>query len=686
MARSSKKRPQATPQPGEGPLIEESLDGGNASTPSFWNARRVFLGLVLLTVIQLTLCVTSLVEENPTIDEVVHLPAGITYWQTGRFGLYHHNPPLFKLVAALPVLAMGGVEVPYEHPSWTNDPQNKAVFAHEFQKLNAREYLEIFSRARLVMPLFAVLGGLAIFWWSRALYGTGAGFLSLALWVFCPNILAHARLITSDVPSASLAVCSTFLFWRYLRKPTWFRAILAGLFLGVAELTKFSLILFYGFWPILALLYWMFGSREHLRAIRPSQIIAHAFTLVFLSVLVIDMGYGFEGVGTPLGRLEFISQSLTRPVVPGDLRPSSPDPLLDRVYQHRVNRFRGTWLGQLPIPVPMHYLLGFDDQKFEAEGVPARYFNPDAPEHQVMGYPVYLDGELRDKSWWYYYLLTLVYKVPEGTWLLFGASMLVLFASARKRESGIDEVAVLAFPAILIFVMSVFTNINLGLRYVLPSFPFLFVSMGKLVPWASEVRGLVPRRLAFGLLGSGLLATVAATGSIAPHYLSYFNWVSGGPSRGSKHLIDSNLDWGQDLVGLQRWLRKHAPGESVGLAYFGQINPNVFLFRPAEGFSWFLPPPRLDSMSPEELPPRYRGKLEGYAFQPGLYAVSASLLQGLKWRVYENELPRWFPRSAEWHAFSYFKDLEPIDQVGNSILIYRISPEQARELSQLWAR
>ncbi|WP_074306598.1 ArnT family glycosyltransferase [Singulisphaera sp. GP187] len=679
MSRRLKQRPLA---PVNEPVSTPSLTPTPPAGESFWNRRRLVLAVVLLLVVHLTLAVRSLVEENPTIDEVIHLPAGITYWQTGKFGLYHHNPPLIKLVAALPVLALGAVEVPFNDPSWRNEPQNKAVFAHLFQSDNARQYFELFARARLVMPLFSVLGGLVIFLWSKRLYGPGGGLLSLALWLLCPNILAHCRLVTTDVGSASLGVLATFVFWHSLQQPTWWRTVLAGICLGLAQLSKFSMVLLYGLWPLLGFLHLFTGADDESLTRRVGRSLGKGLLILGLSVVVINVGYGFEGVGIPLGQHEFLSQSLTRPVPPGMWRPPSADPLINALHQRRVNRFRGTWLENLPVPFPKHYVLGFDDQKFEAEGVPANLFNPQIESDEVEGYPVYLNGEVRQKSWWYYYLLTLVYKVPEGTWALFLASVVILVASPRSRASWFDEITVLALPVIVILVMSVLTNINLGLRYVLASFPFVFISIGKVVPWATGLNDRVRRRAAETFLGVALAATLAATLVITPHYLAYFNWVSGGASNGSSHLIDSNIDWGQDLVGLRRWLQMHAPDEPVGLAYFGQINPNIFLFRSEGGFPWFLPPPRPGTIRDDELPPRYRKQgLEGLKFQPGLYAVSATLLQGLPWRVYDDELPRWLPRSVWAGGFTYFKELKPIDQIGHSILLYRVTPAQAEMLS-----
>jgi hypothetical protein len=649
-----------------------------------------------LLTLHVTLAVLSLTRENPTVDEVVHLPAGITYWQKGTFRLYPHNPPLVKLVAALPVLAMSPA-LPYGEDSWRVDPPNKAAFAHEFMRDNAENYFALFARARLLMPVFSVVGGLVVFIWSKSLYGPAGGLLSLVLWALCPNILAHTRLVTTDLGATSFGALATFLFWRYLKRPTWRRAVAAGILLGLAQLTKFSLLVLYGLWPVLAV-FRLATSGDWRRLALPMTL--HALLVLALSVLVIDVGYAFEGVGIPLGDYEFTCQTLTRPVPPGVQRPRHHDPLLDGAYHYRINRFRGTWLGRLPVPLPRYYLLGFDYQKIEAEGIPNRFFlfheggeaqvrEAGAAAGELMGYPVYLDGELRQSSWWYYYLLTLVYKVPEGTWVLVLASLAVLALSPRSRASRFDEFAVLAVPAFVLFVMSVFTNINLGLRYVLPIFPYVYVSVGKLAPWALGLPTAAARRAAGAFIGACLAATATSTALIHPHYLAYFNAVSGGPDRGAEHLIDSNIDWGQDLVNLRDWLRQNAPGERVGLAYFGQIHPKIFDAR-GEGFAWYLPPPTPGTM--RVLPARLQADPEAWKLRPGLYAVSASLVKGLPWRVYDSPWEflgkrygtGWGGWQAWIDAFGYFRRLEPVHKIGYSIWIYRLTSEQAARLNRIW--
>ena len=152
-----------------------------------------------------------------------------------------------------------------------------------------------------------------------------------------------------------------------------------------------------------------------------------------MSILTIDVGYLFEGVGIPLGEFEFGSRTLTRPVPPGTSRPRSENQLLDVAWQFRINRFRGTWLGGLPTPLPEHYLLGFDEQKIETEGIPHAILRgairdrprideerrvPRDRRRDEAGYTVYLNGELRETGWWNYYSLRCSTRCPRapGSW------------------------------------------------------------------------------------------------------------------------------------------------------------------------------------------------------------------------------------------------------------------------------
>ncbi len=654
----------------------------------------IALAVVALLTLHYAMAARSLLLENPTVDEVVHLPAGVTYWQQGTFRLYHHNPPLIKLVAALPVvLSKPEIDPLYQSLIWRSTDPSPPTFSQVFARMNASRYFELFKLARLMMPLFSIIGGMAVFAWSRRLYGPWGGLLSLALWVFCPNVLAHARLVTSDLGATALGVAATYLFWRYLQEPTGKRAGLAGLALGIAQLSKFSMLLLLGAWPVMWLLRLALATPAAKRLGVTIRAIPHALLILAICVIVIDLGFLLEGVGRPLGEFEFGSRTLTRPAIPGEARPRSKNPLLDITWQFRVNWFRGGVLGRLPSPLPAHYLLGFDEQKIETEGVPIRYSRavqtdtvaavlaqPQTDNEPMEGYAVYLDGELKRNGWWSYYPLALVYKVPEGTLALVALSLLVLLTTHRLPEGWADEITLLLIPAVILVSMTLFTDINLGLRYVLPIFPYLLVGVGKLAPWIAAA-SRIERPIRGAVAGVCLAGTIAASAWVAPHYLAYFNWVSGGPDRVPAHLIDSNLDWGQDLVLLRDWWEKTIPNEPLGLAYFGQINPSIFKLR-GQPFNWFLPPGRPGSIRPLSQKPAPGLIGPPKKLQPGYYAISATLLYGLPWRLYDPANPDTVPEawSPAWNAalpdaFGYFRTyFTPIGPpIGHSIYIYHLT-------------
>jgi hypothetical protein len=364
-------------------------------------------------------------------------------------------------------------------------------------------------------------------------------------------------------------------------------------------------------------------------------------------------------------------------------------------------------LGRIRVPLPEHYLLGFDEQKIETEGVPLRYFaaarkakntgngavvdmerrTPQTDRDAKGAYSVYLNGEMRTTGWGTYYLQALLYKVPEGTWLLVASSLAVLFASHHSRLAWFDELAPWAMPVVILLTMSLLTDINLGLRYVLAILPYVFISTGKVVPWCSSL-GKPWRWVAGGFIGGSLGLTIAASAWIHPSYLAYFNWASGGPDRIPPRLIDSNLDWGQDLVALQRWWRDNIPDQPIGLAYFGQINPSIFAMR-GEPFRWFLPPARAGTIS--RMPGASDPRLEGPApkLTPGYYAVSATLLYGLPWRLYDPMDPRivpaaWAPvwNAHGFHAYGYFRRFTPIKRIGHSFYVYRLTQEDIAQAAR----
>ena len=602
-------------------------------------ATRTLLVVSGLLVLHVALLVHSARVNFATVDEVGHLAAGISHWQTGTYSMYRVNPPLARMLAVLPVLAASpdtGNVAPSDIPVLRNEWTSGMAFADD----NAGRYCHLIWLSRLAGVGWSVLGGLLVFFWARELYGVTAGCLALGMWCLSPTILAFAPLLTPDVPATVAGLAATYAFWHYLRSPSWSWACLSGLLLGVAQLTKFTLLLLYGVWPLLWLHFWLSNRNGSTRpGQRPGTHVAQGLWIVLVSLLVINLGYEFRGSFRRLGDFPFVSETLSGQSFRGMttfLEPSSG------------NRFRNTWLGSVPVPVPDDFLRGIDVQRRDFERLRQLTCS-------------YRAGEWRASGWWYYYLYALAVKVPLGIWVLVLWSFLTLSghpSSGRWR----DEVT-LWLPALAVLILvSSQTEFNHHMRYVLPMFPFVLISTGKLAYF------LRPQRWRSGLVVLALLGW-AATSSLRvyPHSLSYFNELAGGPDRGHDHLVDSNIDWGQDLLFLKHWLDEHPEARPLGLAYFNIVDPRIV------GIEFTLPP-----FGPTAGLPADEAAGLRLGPQPGYYAVSVNYLRGSSFiKAPNGKGERTRPPL---HAYAYFRQFTPIARAGYSIYVYHLTVADANRV------
>lgn len=531
-------------------------------------ARRV---VVALLAAHTTLLAYSAYVHSPTLDEPGHLVAGLSHWEFGRFELYRVNPPLVRMVAALPVMAIG-----YE-ADWSGfyeGPGARPVFGmgEDFIAANGERSFFLFMIARWACIPFSWLGAIVCYLWARDLYGRLAGLMACTLWCFEPNILAHASLITPDAHATALGLVACYTFWRWLRKPTWAQAALTGVVLGLAELSKTTLILLYPLWPLI----WLFYRWPQRRGMAARDWLREAGMLALrmaIGLYILNLGYGFEGSFKSLGEYRFVSELFT---AGKDAESISDSPDIEDKVQNSTNRVTENYLNALPVPLPANYLLGIDIQQKTFESYD-RHF--------------YLRGEWSDEGWWYYYLYAAVIKVPLGIWGIGAFCLTTTLTTRRSNGAGYglwrDEF-VLLLPAVTIFVtVSAKTGNNEHFRYVLPAFPFIFCFLGKIAgkyltpaeQYRYSLRDVRPRRRPFAhqiflalKLPPVLLCTwsLASTVWIYPHCLSYFNEAVGGPLRGAEHLLGSNLDWGQDLLYL---LRRIGPSPSA-ISYYGFYKPH----------------------------------------------------------------------------------------------------------------
>ena len=370
--------------------------------------------------------------------------------------------------------------------------------------------------ARWACIPFSLLGAWVCMRWAESLYGSAAGSFALVMWCVTPYLLGYGATVTADAQAAAVGVAAAFCYWKCLNSNTWLATVVAGAVLGAAVLCKFTLLVLYPLLPLLWAVNWR-DAGGGWRSLCGQGV--KVGSVIVISILVVNAGYLFDATCRPLGDYRFQSRLFTGSDVPEQLG-----------WDER-NRFIGTWLERVPVPLPADLLEGMDTQRCDFE----------------RGLPSYLGGEWAENGWWYYYLYALALKIPLGTWGLALLAIAVPFLPCRYTSSFRDEVLLLAPGLALVVFVSSQSGFSVHSRYIIPALPFFLIWLSKSVQ-ILEMRCRDWRCQVFSFLFVVCFAWSAASSLwVYPHSLSYFNELVAGPDRGGKYLMDSNVDWGQDL-------------------------------------------------------------------------------------------------------------------------------------------
>ena len=509
-------------------------------------------------------------RHSPCVVEVASVAAGVRHWHGGGYGLFSVNPPLPRMVAALPVV-LAGPKSDWSKVARPAMDRPEFAVGRDFLKANGTRSVTLFFLARWACIPFSLLGACVCYCWASELFGPVPAITALSLWCFSPNIVAHGQLVSADLAATSLGVFACYLFWRWMKNPKWCLAIATGISFGLAELAKMTWGVLFFVLPAWWLVWRLFPCGRSLRP--PWYRHAGQLGVVLLSgVCLINLGYQFEGSLKKLSDYQFVSRLF-----------SGSETIATRPHE-RGNRFSNAWLGNVRIPLPENYLKGVDLQRSDFE----------------RGAMSYLRGEWRKGGWWYYYLYALAIKVPLGTWGLLLLAGAVALCHRTYLAGCRDELFLLTPLVVVLALVSSQTGFNHHVRYVLPILPFVFISASR-VASAVDLQHWTVASVAILALASSITSSLW----VYPHSLSYFNELAGGPAGGPARLgtgyVDSSFDWGQDLLYLRRWLDAHPEAQPLGLASKVEYDPRVCCIPKADRPSWV----------PE----------------PGWYAVSASLLR-----------------------------------------------------------
>jgi len=421
---------------------------------------------------------------------------------------------------------------------------------------------------RMVLALGVALGA-GIYLWSLRLYGPGGALISLALACVCPNLLAHARLVTSDVPTALAFLAAIGAAAAAQATPSVLRVTAAGVAAGLLFLCKATSLLFV---PMLALLAaWQIAAPPAQdRGARAVRTLAASGALLALGFALVWAAHGlaFRTPSAAAAPLDWTRVDAAPGALPSSLRLARDGHWLPETWLHGVGYAWATTRDRV----------------------------------------AFAAGHISNDGWWWYFPYTVAVKTPLGTLALFA---LAAAAGVRARMRGARS----AGSAPLWILLGVYgaasmaSSVNIGIRHLLPMLAPALILSGAAVRWCDTRAG----RAAVALC---LVAAAAESFAVWPHHLSFVNLAFGGPAAGYRRLVDSNLDWGQDLPALAAHLgRLRAQGdtEPCYLAWFGSALPE------RHGVACARLPGFFDAAP----------LLRAHELGPGLYYLSATMLQGV---------------------------------------------------------
>ena len=392
----------------------------------FVSLRQQILPLLLLTVFTL-LTVSSMYRMSITGDEVTHLPAGYTYVKTGDFRLNMQHPPLIKALAGIPLLALD-LKPLAGNPLW--EQAREWMFGRDFLVNNDESLSRIVFLARLPMVGVALLMGAVLFLWAKELWGYWTGVFVLFLFTFSPNMLANAPLVHTDIGVSCFTVATLYALWKFSRTGKLRYVVLCGGGLGLALLAKYSGVV----------------------------------TALLVALLL---------AATLLQRL------LGR--VPSDASPETPSGLAGPVAVPRIGKIvaSGLVIGCLAV---LLIAIGF--------GFPnglANYYSGFTIIHADANprWEGFLWGQYSPTGFWYYYLFAQLWKTPIPVLLFFGFSLFLVGSTAKT--SWLDW-SFMLLPIAAFHAAGMWQHASIGVRHVLPAFPFLFLAAGATASWVGRQR------------------------------------------------------------------------------------------------------------------------------------------------------------------------------------------------------
>lgn len=470
-------------------------------------AEAVCGALLLLMAVNLLAAIS---RKSITNDEIVHIPAGYYHLVAGEFQLNNEHPPLIKMWAALPLLLIQPDEPPAPQTETENFMERTWGFHDRFWHANEARFETVTFWPRVMMaPITLALGAL-IFIFGRRLFGETAALLAVGFYVLEPTVLAHGRIVHTDVPSAFVYLLFFYALYHYSEQPGIKRALLLGLACAVALLTKFSMLIIV---PVLGVyLLARLLKRRKERDTR-NQVLVHSGLVTVIVLFLVNALYYFKH--PPLEASDVRWVEMKSPALLG---------------------FVTTFVRIVSKIVPTYYLFGVYNIEL----------------HNHFGHATSLLGQYNDLGWWYYFPVAFALKTTIPFLIVAVAGLAWAVWKLAKRDTKFLWIVV---PVGVYLAISLTSHINIGIRHFLPVYPFLFIGGGALLAhllkrWRTA--GLIALVLLFASMGFEAARTF-------PDYTPYMNQLASAHPHWY-YLGDSNVEWGDDVGALADYLK--ARGET----------------------------------------------------------------------------------------------------------------------------
>lgn len=514
----------------------------------FW----VYVFPILVSLIFLLMSFSAVTTKSGGVDEKFHLIRGVMLLETGDLRINQHHPYLFNLIHALPTLVDDDLKNPStESTYWDLAMKDELAFEHVELNGGVTEYARnVLYWPRLLAAFITALFIALFYTLVRKEFGVFIAAVSTFLLAFSPTMLANGPLVTTDVPAMITIFLTTWFLYLWLKYK---KSKMLGLFILLAFLTiitKYSALFFAPVWIIFVIIGFYKNSAvqkaqagDKLALLLSSSLKAFAICLIWFIALtaaykfqfatVYDMAYGREE------KQAEISQ---------EVGTDFTGRLADLAYT------------KLNLPFPQ-YINGFLDN---------------VVFHDIYGHNSYLLGEFGDQGWWYYFPVSFALKetIPTVFLTLLSFTIAIYFFATKfrlGRKLSLESWLLIIIPALLM-LLSMQSSINIGIRHILPIYPFLFILVAAMLYQ-------IHKRVKIHSITVVVLALSFISMSLSyPNFLSYFNESIGGRENGYLYLRGSSYDWEQDFILQEKYVIEHS-GENVVTDTYSLVGKGLLIQR-----------------------------------------------------------------------------------------------------------